>query len=59
MLGRVASVIRRYLRRIKMKEARESREYLGRNVPGSGRNGAKTLRWKSTGMLEKRQGSSR
>ena len=58
MLGRVASVRRRYLRRrIKMKEGRESREYLGRNVPGSGRNGAKTLRWKSTGMLEKRQGS--
>lgn len=42
MLGRVASVRRRYLRRrIKMKEGRESCEYLGRNVPGSGRNACK------------------
>ena len=47
------------MRRIEMKVGRESREYLGRNIPGSGKNGAETLRGKSPGVLEKHHGSPR
>lgn len=38
-------------RRIKVKEGRESREYLRRNVPGSGRNRCKDTQMEEHGHV--------